>query len=167
MNSLKSSSQFLIRMIGVLALIISIGNSGHALAASSTTDISVTIVADKSSVRPGEVITYTVTATNLGPDSANFVDVIHSLPDQLSLVSLTCAKGTSPDTPFCEYTVFESGETLVSTLVATPNAIAKNRVRNVTTIASIGFETTDTVDPNSNNNSASVMVRLIGALNHP
>ncbi len=52
-------------------------------------------------------------------------DVGFSLPDQLNLVSMTCDRGISPDTPFCEYSTLAAGETVVSTLVATPNQILR------------------------------------------
>jgi len=163
MNKLKEYRYFLNRMFGVLLLIASLGNSvSVARAAQTTNDISVTIVANQSKIKLGQNITYTITMTNLGPDDAIFVDVYHNLPDQLSLVSLTCDKGISPDTPACEYSTLASGETVVSTLVATLNQNAQNREKYLITTATIAFETVDTVDPNSSNNSASVAIKLIG-----
>src|SRR5712671_5363860 len=120
MNKLIKYRYFLNRIFGVLLLIASLGNSvSVARAAQTTNDISVTIVANQSKIKPGQNITYTITMTNLGPNDAIFVDVYHNLPNQLSLVSLTCDKGISPDTPACEYSTVASGETVVSTLVAT------------------------------------------------
>jgi uncharacterized repeat protein (TIGR01451 family) len=167
MNKLKIPRRFLIRMIGILSIIISLGNSGRALAAPNSVDVSVTIVADQSKVKPGQDITYTVTATNHGPDAALFVDVIHGLSDQLNVVSMTCDRGISADGPFCEYSILGPGETVVSILVATPKADAQNRERNVITTANLAFETADTVDSDSSNNSAVVTIKLIGRLNHP
>ena len=112
--------------------------------------------------------------TNLGPNDASFVDVGFSLPDQLNLVSMTCDKGISPDTPFCEYSSLVSGETVVSILVATPNPSAKNHDRSVTMTSNVSFEvdcnfdpTNCTFDSNGSNNSASVTTRLVGKLLHP
>ena len=167
MNKLKIFLQLFIRTIGILSLTASLGNITPVLAAQNTSDISVTITANKIKVKPGEDVTYTVIATNHGPNTAFFVDVMHGLSDQLNVVSMTCDRGISADGPFCEYSNLDSGESVVSTLVATPKAAAINRERNLITTAQITFETPDTADSESNNNSASVMVKLIGKLNHP
>ena len=167
MKELKNYPHFIISALRILTLITLLGSHGRAIAAQNASDISVTIVADISKARPGENITYTITTTNLGPDAALFVDVIHGLSDQLNVVSMTCDRGISADGPFCEYSTLDSGESVVSTLVATPKPDAQNRERNAITTANIAFETVDTVDSQSNNNSASVMVKLIGRLNHP
>ena len=143
------------------------GNSGRALAAQNVADVSVTIVANNSRVKLGEDITYTVTATNLGPDAALFVDVIHGLSDQLNVVSMTCDRGISADGSFCEYSILAPGESVVSTLVATPRADAHNRERKAITTATLAFETADTVDSDGSNNSASVTTKLIGRLSLP
>ena len=165
--------QLLVRTIGILSIIISLGNTKQVLAAQTVSDISVTIVADQSKVKMGEDITYTVTATNLGPDDAIFVDVGFSLPDQLNLVSMACDRGISPDTPFCEYSTLTAGETVVSTLVATPTPGSLIYDRKDTVTANIFFEIDCSYDPNCtfdpdlSNNSAWLITKLIGKLAHP
>ncbi len=167
MNKFKRFRQLVHGIVGILSLIISLSNSGRAMAAQNNADVLVTMVADKHQVRFGENVTYTVTATNLGSDAALFVDVIHTLSDQFNVVSMNCDRGISPDGPFCEYSILEPGESVVSTLVATPKPDAQNRERKAISAANIVFETADTVDSDSNNNSAAVMIMLIGKLNHP
>jgi uncharacterized repeat protein (TIGR01451 family) len=173
MNRQNKFRQLLVRTIGILSIIISLGNTKQVLAAQNVSDISVTIVADQSKVKMGEDITYTVTATNLGPDDAIFVDVGFSLPDQLNLVSMTCDRGISPDTPFCEYSTLAAGETVVSTLVATPTPGSLIYDRKDTVTANIFFEIDCSYDPNCtfdpdlSNNSASLITKLIGKLAHP
>ncbi len=168
MNKLRNYRRFLMSMIGILPLIISLGSSKVAFAATSTSDISVTLVADQSEIQPGQNITYTATMTNLGPDDASFVDVGFSLPDELSLVSMTCDLGISPDTPFCEYSSLKSGQTVVSILVATVNPGAHKR--HLVTSAAVFFEVDCTFDPNctfdsnNHNNSDSVAIKLTGSL---
>jgi uncharacterized repeat protein (TIGR01451 family) len=172
MNRLNKFRQLFIRTIGILSIIISLGNTKQVLAAQNVSDISITIVADQSKVKMGEDITYTVTATNLGPDDAIFVDVGFSLPDQLNLVSMTCDRGISPDTPFCEYSTLAAGETVVSTLVATPTLGSLIYDRKDTVTANIFFEidcsydANCTFDPDLSNNSASLITKLIGKLAH-
>jgi uncharacterized repeat protein (TIGR01451 family) len=173
MDRLMKYRRLIINMIGILPLIMSLGNNAVAFAATSTSDISVTLVADQSKVKAGHTITYTATMTNLGSEDASFVDVRFSLPDGLSLVSLTCDLGISPDTPFCEYSSLPAGETVVSTLVATPNPDALTRERDLTVTADILFEVdcsfdpNCTFDPNTSNNSASLTTKLVGKLANP
>jgi uncharacterized repeat protein (TIGR01451 family) len=167
MNKFASHGRVIIYLIG-MALILSLGTSRVAFAAMSTSDISLTLVAHESRQVGGEV-TYTATMTNLGPDDGNSVDVGFTLPDQLRLVSMTCDRGISPDTPFCEYGSLAAGETVVSILVAKPNPGAQKGNPELTTTASVFFEVdcnfdpnNCTFDPNLSNNSASVTIRLTG-----
>src|SRR6266536_1137371 len=170
MNKLMKYRRFIMNMIGVLPLILSLGTSNVAFAASSTSNISVTIVAERNTVKEGQTITYTATMTNLGPDDANFVDVGFGLPDQLNLVSMTCDLGISPDTPFCEYSSLKAGETVVSIMVATPIADAPHGDRHLSVRAAISFEVNCSFDPNCTfdpelgNNVASVSTKLIGKI---
>jgi len=174
MNKIRKYRRFIMNMIGILPLIISLGNSRTAFAAASGSDISITLVANQSKVKVGQTITYTAIMTNHGPDDALYVDVRFNLPLQLSLVEETCAFGISADTPFCEYTVIKAGETLISTVIATPNPDYLTRERDLTVTADIlleqdcAFEPIDcTSDPDLSNNLASVSTKLIGKLSHP
>jgi uncharacterized repeat protein (TIGR01451 family) len=125
MTTIKHCQRLIFGALGILSLMASLGDSGRAIAAQATADVSVTIVADSDKAKLGQHITYTVTATNLGPDAALFVDVVHGLSDQLAIISLTCDRGISPDGPFCEYSILEPGESVVSTLVATSKSDAQ------------------------------------------
>ncbi len=162
MNTFIRYRRFSIHLLAILFLSTTL-QSHPVLAASTADDIVVTIVSNRSTVRMGQTITYTVTVKNLGPDDASFVDVMHGLPSQLRLVSLTCDLGISPDTPFCEYSSLKAGETAVSVLVATPTAQLTHS-RNLKVTASINFESADSFDPNMSNNRDSVSTRLIGKL---
>ena len=166
MNKLTNYRQLIVATIGILSLVMSLGISGRAFAAQNVADLSITIVPDKTRVKIGENITYTVTVTNLGPDAALFVGVAHGLADQLNFVSVTCEGGIG--SAFCEYPILQAGQSAVSIFIATPNPSISNHERNaLTATATTSFETTDTVDSNSDNNWASVTVRLIGRLVRP
>ena len=174
MNKLMNYRRLIINIIGILPLILSLGTSQAAFAAGATSDISITLVADQSKVKVGQTITYTAIMTNHGPEDVLYVDVRFNLPLQLSLVEETCAFGISADTPFCEYTVIKAGETLISTVVATPNPDYLTRERDLTVTADIlleqdcAFEPINcTSDPDWSNNLASVSTKLIGKLSHP
>jgi uncharacterized repeat protein (TIGR01451 family) len=154
-------------VLTTFVLLSFLGSNTHIAIAQGITDISVSMVANQDKVKPGEMITFTVTATNLGPDSAPLIDVIHSLPDQLQFVSLTCDQGVTSDGVFCEYLSLEPGGSVVSTLVATP-LIGTDMMRSkqVATTAGVGLETSETVDPNLSNNTATVTTKLNAPKSH-
>src|SRR5689334_5986056 len=62
LNKLLNYRRFIVHLIGVLPLIMSLGTSKVALAATATSDITLRLVAH----RVGDTITYTATMTNLG-----------------------------------------------------------------------------------------------------
>jgi uncharacterized repeat protein (TIGR01451 family) len=174
MNTLNKFRRFILSMMGILPLILSFGISKPALAASFTSNISITLIADRNNVKMGKTITYTAIMTNHGPDNAGPVDVRFTLPPQLTLVSMTCEYGISPDTPFCEYSRLNTEETVVSTLTATPNLDWPTSERNLTVTADVlleqdcAFEPDNcTSDPDLSNNLASVSTKLVGKLAHP
>jgi uncharacterized repeat protein (TIGR01451 family) len=174
MNKVMQYRRFIINLIGILPLILSLGTSKVAFAATATSDISLTLIADRSKVKMGQTLTYTATMTNNGPEDAFFVDVGFGLPDQLTLVSMTCDRGISPDTPFCEYSTLAAGETVVSTLVATPTEGALTQPRKLLVRANVSFEVdcsfdpaNCTFDPDLSNNSASLITKLTGELSQP
>jgi uncharacterized repeat protein (TIGR01451 family) len=167
MNKLSKIRHLMIAIIGILALVASLWNSGRVLAAQNRADVSVIMVADKKRVKIGEYIVYTVTATNHGPNTALSVVVSHGLADQLNFVSLACDRGVSASSAFCEYPMLGPGESVVSIFVATPNPSVRKRERNsLTATATVAFQMADTVDPDPGNNWASNTVKLIGKLTH-
>ena len=174
MNKVLNYRHFIINMLGILSLILSLGTSKVAFAASetATSDLSLTLVADQSKVKMGQTVTYTATMTNLGPDDAIDVAVAIFLPDQLNVVSLTCDR-VSNDGTFCEYSTLAAGETVVETLVATPTPGSLTKPRKLTVTANVflltdcNFDPHCTFDPDLSNNSASVTTKLIGKLAHP
>lgn len=168
MNKLPKYRQLIIATIGILAFVISQAHSGQAFAAQNVSDFSLTMVVDKSRAKIGENITYTATITNHGPDAALLAFVSYGLPDQLNFVSVTCGGVISSDGSFCEYSILQPGQSVTSTLIATPNPSISNHERKTLTVfAETSFESTDTIDPDTSNNSASVTVRVIGSLTHP
>jgi uncharacterized repeat protein (TIGR01451 family) len=166
--------RYLLQITLTAAMLLSLLGSGVRPAmAQGISNISITIVTNQDKVKEGQLVTYTATMTNLGSDDAVFVDVGFALPDQLSLVSLTCDRGISPDTPFCEYSTLAAGETVVSILVATPTAGMQTHDRKVKLTANVFFEVDCSYDPNCtldqdlSNNSAALTTTLIGKLAHP
>ena len=172
MNKLLKYRRFIVNMIGILPLLLSLGTSKVVFAATATSDLSITLVADQSKVKMGQTITYTATMTNLGPDDAIDVAMSFGLPDQLNFLSLNCDR-VSPDGLFCEYGTLAAGETVVSTLIATPTPGTSTHDRKLTVTANAvlltdcSLDPTGSCDPDLSNNSASVTTKLIGKLAHP
>lgn len=162
MNRFIRLRRWIVSVIGILPLILSLANIQPVFADGATTDISVRVSADRRTVRLGQTVTFTVRVTNLGPDAAPFVDVYHNLPPQLRFINMVCDHGISPDSPACEYSVIEPGETVVSTITATPDPTVLPHKRHLVMTATIQFENVDTVDPHLRNNTDSVSVRWVG-----
>lgn len=144
----------------LLAVVVLVGGSIQPAAAQQGADLKLTKVADQKHVRIGENITYTITLTNRGPDSATDVVFGDPLPDPLNLVSFTCSQGISNGGSFCVVASVPSGTSVTATLVATPITNPAKSERRFTNTAFISD--TATPDPNSNNNSASLRTHIIG-----
>lgn len=161
---LKEAFQINLRMarcvFAFLALVVLFGGSAQVAAAQGIADLKLTKVADRKNVRIGENITYTITLTNLGPDSATDVVFGDSIPDPLNLVSFTCSQGISNGGSFCAVESVPSGASVTATLVATPITNPAKSERRFTNTAFIAESATP--DPNSTNNSASVETHIIG-----
>src|SRR5262249_30587877 len=69
-------------------------NSGSATETPQRSDLRVIKTVSDSTPNVGDVITFTVTLTNLGPNAATNVQVSDLLPSGLSLVSATPSQGT-------------------------------------------------------------------------
>ena len=150
-------------VLSTLVLLLLLGSNTYIATAQGISDLSVTMVADRNSFKQGQTITFTITATNLGPDAAPLMDVFINMPDQLVFISLTCDRGVSNDGDRCEYQSLEAGGTVVSTLVGTRVIETDTmRFKQVATTAIVGLETTATADPNESNNIATVITKLTG-----
>jgi uncharacterized repeat protein (TIGR01451 family) len=131
--------------------------------AQGTADLSLAKSADRAKVKLGENVTYTITVTNLGPDTASGVTFGDTVPDLLNLVSFSCGAGAVVDLSFCMVDSLSSGATVTATLVATPISVCKrSQNKAITDTSSV---VASTADPNSSNNTASVSVRFIGKPN--
>lgn len=68
----------------------------------------------------GQEVTFTIVATNYGPDPSELFDTSSKVTDGLLPGSLTCNDnlGPTPDGANCEYSLVQPGETVTDTLVA-------------------------------------------------
>lgn len=149
--------RFLVPFLSVLTLVA--GSASPALAQEPTADLALTKTADRTRARIGETITFTITVTNLGPDTATGIYFGDSLPDPLNFVSSTCDRGTAY-WGLCRVESLAVGESATITVVTTPiNNPAKSE-RKFTNTAYIAEAAP--FDPNPSNNTASLSLQIIG-----
>jgi uncharacterized repeat protein (TIGR01451 family) len=131
--------------------------SGNDSATTSTTvsglsaDLAINKTVSNGTVYVGQNFTYTITVTNLGPNSATGVSVSDTLPAGVSYVSATPSQGspcTGTSTVSCTLGTLGNGASATVTIVVT--ATATGAVTNTATASS------GVTDPNSGNNSGSV-----------
>lgn len=118
------------------------------------------VVSNTASVRHakiGDKITFTIVATNNGPDAVDF-NVMWS-SQELPLVFESCDRGISADTPACEYGVVEPGVTLTSTVVA---QVVGTGGKYATGTACMVEQSGLLNDPVQQNNCAAATVRVVG-----
>jgi Domain of unknown function DUF11 len=152
------------RHLALLTALIVSAALGLTLAAAAgaqgipTADLA--IVSNTANVRHakvGEEVTFTIIATNNGPDAVDFSVMWSSA--QLQLVSETCDLGISADTPNCEYGTVEPGVTLATTVVARVlDTGGKHAVSTACMVEQPGF----IVDPEPQNNCGDATVKVVG-----
>jgi uncharacterized repeat protein (TIGR01451 family) len=113
--------------------------------------------ANVSHAKIGSQITFTVVATNKGPDAAE-LDVVESLPASLALVAHQCDRGISADGPFCEYGILQPDETVTTVVVAKVLATNDKYVSNTACVVSEQLIS----DPDTSNDCASATVKVVG-----
>jgi uncharacterized repeat protein (TIGR01451 family) len=133
--------------------------SAAAMADTSEADLSVTATWVGTGVpraAVGQTVTYAITLTNLGPDSAAGTFFFAATPDQFNPVSLTCS-----DASFCSSQGGElaPGATVTATVVDVVCCFPKGESR--TTSAGAGAVSA-TPDPNSNNNVGTIQTKIVG-----
>ena len=111
--------------------------------------------------RVGESVSFTITVTNRGPDTAAATLLSIGTPDQLNRISLSCsdpfasACGPGVDLP--------SGATVTATLVEKVCCFPKGESRQATVSALVNSQAVEpTFDPDDSNNTANVVVRIVG-----
>ena len=113
--------------------------------------------ANLSHAKVGESVTFTIVATNKGPDPAELDVYASEATDSLKAIELTCDRGISPDTPACEYNTLQPGETVTTILVA--EVQVGNKVASDT--ACVQSEQ-PIIDPGLSNECATSTLRVTG-----
>jgi uncharacterized repeat protein (TIGR01451 family) len=148
--------------LAILAFAVGVGLAATAGVARAdgipTTDLAiVSNTADVSHAKIGDTVTFTIVATNRGPDPAE-LDVVEQLTAGLALVANHCDRGISADGPFCEYGILQPGETVTSTVTAL--VLAKDD-KYETGMACVRSEQTIT-DTDASDDCGSTTVKIIG-----
>ena len=138
-------------------------SSAQAVDNVPTVDLAiVSKTADLTRAHPNQLVTYTILATNYGPDAAPSLDVTDLVDNQnsgLRFVDETCDQGVSADTPSCEYRDIAPGETV--TTVVTVRVLRHSGLRSATNQACVSAEGAVTdVDPT--NDCLTVTLPLVG-----
>lgn len=119
----------------------------------SPTDLRVTKSAGAGTILVGANVTFTITATNLGPNPASTLVVTDALPAGLAYVSHSTTAGTySPTSGLWTLASLAVGAS--QTLTLTANGTSSGIWINTATVAS------DNPDPNTGNNTASASVTV-------
>jgi hypothetical protein len=137
---------------------------GLALAATSgaqdVPNADLAIVSNTANVKHAKVgneVTFTIIATNHGPDAAELNVTWAS--EQMQLVSEICDLGISADTPACEYGVVEPGQSRTTIVVAEVISTgSKHAVGIACLVEQAGFIN----DPDFQNNCAAATVKIVG-----
>ena len=129
-------------------------------AAQEVPNADLAIVSNTANVKHAKVgneVTFTIIATNHGPDAAELNVTWAS--EQMQLVSETCDLGISADTPACEYGIVDPGQSRTTIVVAEVISISsKHAVGTACLVEQPGFIN----DPDSQNNCAAATVKIVG-----
>src|SRR5262249_46604429 len=122
-------------------------NSGSATETPQQSDLRLSKAVSNPRPNVGDVITFTVTLSNLGPDPATGVAVADLLPPGLGLVSAAPSQGTYDNTGGL-WTVGQVDVAAPATLVLRAQVLSANPASNVATVSAA-----DQFDPDTTNNS--------------
>jgi len=123
-------------------------NTASATATPQQADLEIAKTVSNPTPNVGDVITFTVTLTNLGPDAATGVAVLDQFPAGLDLISASPSEGTY-DAASGVWTVGIVTITTPETLVFTARVISPEAETNTASISAA-----DQFDPNGANNQA-------------
>jgi uncharacterized repeat protein (TIGR01451 family) len=122
-------------------------------------DADIAIVSVTPSVRfakVGDVVTFTVVATNNGPAPAEVDTYVGNQLTSLAPVLYTCDRGISPDTPACEYGALDAGQSVTTILSAEVTATGAKFATITACVEPWN------VDSDPGNDCATASIRIVG-----
>jgi uncharacterized repeat protein (TIGR01451 family) len=115
---------------------------------------------NKPKVQVGQTVSFAITVTNRGPDTAVATLLSIGTPDQLNFISLTCSDPAACTLPGLD---LPPGATVTATLVEQVCCFPEGTSRNAAVRALVNSQPPEpTPDPDTSNNSATVVVRIVG-----
>jgi uncharacterized repeat protein (TIGR01451 family) len=150
----------LIGLIGLALLSRIAPNTVHAMGGGSSADISVSKTGDETAPLGGQ-ISYSIGASNLGPDDATGVVLTDTIPAHTTFVNASVSQGTvmfDGSTVTANFGTIAAFESASLTLTVSVN----NDTPRNTTISNTATATANTPDPDSTNNSATALTVVTG-----
>ncbi len=133
-----------------------IGGGDGSGSGSTGANLAVVKTADKATANPGDTVTYTITVTNNGPETATAVSLSDILSSSLTFVSASTTIGTySTTTSIWTIGDLANASTSTMTLVATVNAGTAG-----VKITNIAVASSTKADPDTTNNTSTVDVTV-------
>jgi len=142
----------MIRIATVLLVVGLLSSLGSNAAHAQQSDLTLSQIVSNPTPNVGDFITYTITLTNNGPDTATNVSVSDLLPGGLTFASAIPSQG-SYDSATGLWSAGTVAIGVPQTLVITATVVSPNSSTNTATIVH-----SDQTDPNSGNNSSSATV---------
>jgi uncharacterized repeat protein (TIGR01451 family) len=124
-------------------------------AATTSADLLLTNAASAATIASGGSLTYTVTVTNRGPNSATGTVMTDPLPAGVALQSATASQGTCTASAVCSLGTLASGQAATVTITVTVTAAQG-------TIVNTAGVTSAVADPLASNNTASASTQVQG-----
>lgn len=120
-------------------------------------DLLVSLGVDKTSVKQGELLTYTITVHNFGPDAAANVVVNDTLSSGTTFVSAQANKGnfTTPPIGQTGVVTWQVGD-MANGDEQPAQLVVKVLVKGKTTVTNTAAASSDSQDPNPANNTAAI-----------
>lgn len=108
----------------------------------------------------GQTVSFAITVTNRGPDTAVATVLSIGTPDQLNPISLTCSDPAACTLPGLD---LPPGATVTATLVVQVCCFPEGTSRNAAVRALVNSQPPEpTPDPDASNNIATVVVKIVG-----
>lgn len=129
-------------------------------------DVSITKTDSPDPVIAGNQVTYSISASNAGPDAANGLQVIDSLPLETTFVSSTASTGSTCTTPAVGSTGTVTCTWAGSTAVGTPRTVTivarvLPTIAGSTSISNTANAVNLVADPNPNNNGSTATTAVL------
>jgi len=124
-------------------------------AATASADLLLTKAASAATIASGGSLTYTVTVTNRGPNSATSTVMTDLLPAGVTLQSATASQGTCTAAVVCSLGTLASGQAVTVTITVTVTAAQGTIVNTAGAISAVA-------DPVASNNTASASTQVQG-----